>query len=48
MIDIYPRLPRKVRLRLMVQRQIDDAAYWLICHDHLTAARLLWQATGGW
>jgi hypothetical protein len=41
-------LPRRVRLRLRVHKVVDDVAYWLICRDHDTAARRLWQLFRMW
>ena len=41
-------LPRRVRARLWWQHKIDRAAYWLVCHGHLKAAKRLWRVTGGW
>lgn len=45
---VRPPLPRKVRLRLGLTSRVDDAAYWLVCHDHCTAARRLWQLFRMW
>lgn len=41
-------LPRKVRLRLWCQHQIDGAAIWLVRHRQFRAAEILWRITGGW
>jgi hypothetical protein len=41
-------LPRKVRVRLWLHGHVDDAAYWLVCHDHCTAAWRLWQLFRMW
>ncbi len=41
-------LPRKVRLRLWLAGRVDEAAYWLVCHDHCDAARRLWQLFRMW
>lgn len=41
-------LPAMVRLRLWIVAQIDNAAYWLICHDHTDAAQRLYKVTGLW
>jgi len=45
---IYPPLPRKVRLRLWRDRQIDHLACLLVEHDETEAAILLWRAFGMW
>lgn len=41
-------LPRRTRLRLWLTRQVDNAGYWLVCHDHLRAAGRLWRTCGRW
>jgi len=41
-------LPRRTRLLLAFTRYVDNLAYWLICHDHCTAARRLWKICGMW
>ena len=41
-------LPWHTRLRLWYTRQIDNAAYWLVCHDHPDTAVALWRVTGQW
>jgi hypothetical protein len=41
-------LPWRTRLRLRMTRAADDAAYWLVCHDHCTAARRLYKLCGLW
>ena len=45
---VYPPLTRRVRLRLWLHGHVDDVAYWLICHDHITAGRRLWQLFRMW
>jgi len=32
MVTLLDPLPRRVRLRLWCQHQIDGAGYWLVCH----------------
>lgn len=41
-------LPAMVRLRLWLARQVDHAAYWLVCQGRTTAAIRLYRATGLW
>jgi len=41
-------LPRGTRLRLRMTRAVDDAAYWLVCHEHYDAAIRLYKAAGLW
>ena len=41
-------LPRKVRLRLWRTRKIDGIAIWLVEHDHIGAAIVLWRMFGQW
>lgn len=48
MIDLRPLLPRRTRLRLRLTRQVDGAAYWLVCHDHCGAAIRLYKICGLW
>lgn len=45
---VHPPLTRRVRLRLWLHGQVDDVAYWLICHDHCDAARRLWRLFRMW
>jgi hypothetical protein len=48
MVTLLDPLPRRVRLRLWCQHQIDGAGYWLVCHRQFKAAEMLWRVTGGW
>ena len=45
---LSPALPRGTRLRLAITGRIDDAAYWLVCHDHCAAAIRLYRICGMW
>ncbi len=47
-LRIYPPLPRRVRLRLWLEHQINGAGIWLVEHGHLTAAETLWRACRMW
>jgi len=51
-LAIPPRLltplPRSLRRRLWLRRRVDDAACWLACRDHGTAARRLWKLFRMW
>lgn len=46
--NVLGLLPRRVRMRLWRDRQIDRVACWLIDHKRVRLAELLWQATGLW
>jgi len=41
-------LPRRVRLRLWLTRQVNGAGIWLVYHDHVTAAERLWRICRMW
>ncbi len=41
-------LPRRVRLRLWLTRQVNGAGIWLVEHGHLTAAERLWRICRMW
>jgi hypothetical protein len=45
---LMPDLPRRVRARLWLAHQVDSAAIWMVCHEHFTAARVLWKIAGQW
>ena len=48
----YPRLmtplPRRIRVRLWMQRRITGSGIWLIDHGHSSAAIALWRACRMW
>ena len=45
-IRLLTPLPRRVRLRLAVARNADDAAIWLVTRKRHGLARRLWRVTG--
>lgn len=47
-VTLLTPLPRRVRLRLAVQRRIDHAACWLVEHCHPRAGEALWRICGMW
>lgn len=47
-VQVLTPLPRRVRLRLAIQRRIDGAACWLVEHCHPRAGEALWRVFGMW
>jgi hypothetical protein len=44
----FGSLPRRTRLRLWFDRQVDGTAIWLVCHGHFRAAERTWRLFGKW
>jgi hypothetical protein len=47
-VKLLTPLPRRVRLRLWLERRVNHAGIWLAGHGHWKAAERLWRVCGMW